>query len=402
MGGNVVVADSTGKIQKADKADFRKLNRRQFTSAFSLLFRKLDAMYESFAGESLWPFGKISNLLSSGVVFSGSSSHLFNKNLSDEEFVEHKPVVGDIDITIPKERLESLHEMLNTIHGRQVTPQITYVGQKPSTSHDQINAIFSYRFSDEDVPINVQIDFEAVDYEAEKPTDFVKFSRSSDWADVKGGVKGVFHKLVLRSLSTVLTTQPDVVLLTPASPLQPPEKIKVSKVTDPVHLVSFSVDKGLRTTARQQFLPDGSPVMVGGKRAFKKIATEDSTYYQSRHDIFSLIFGTEPVGNELALLGSYSGVLQLLQDHLTNTQIEDVYLDFLEKKLLGRTAQALDAYDPSNDLNAKIPALNAFREKFGFLKVHDDLVDQLIDAYYKNYKIRVLEGARNRWRNFHA
>lgn len=400
MGGNVVVADTSGKLQRAGRADFRKLSRQQFIAAFTALFKRLDSMYESHAGESLWPPGKVAGLLASGAAFSGSSSHLFNKNLSDEEFTEHKPVVGDIDITVPREKLEGFYEMLNSVHGAKITPQITFVGQKQSTSHDQANALFAYAFSEDEPPVNVQVDFEAVDYETDKPADFFKFSRSSDWSDIKGGIKGVFHKLLLRSLSTVLTTQEDVVLLTPASPLFPPEKIKVSKVEDPVHLVSFSVDKGVRTTARQQFLPDGSPVLVGGKRAFKKVGTAESTYYQTRGDIFTLIFGTGPVGNELSLLGSYAGILQLLQDHLTNDQVEKVYLDFLDKKLFGRTAQALDAYDPNVDMGAKMPALNAFRDKFSFLRAHDDLVDRLMDDYYKNYKIRVIESARSRWRNF--
>jgi hypothetical protein len=396
MGGNVVVVDSLGRPQKAGKADFRKLNRDQFINEFTKFFKRLDSLFERNTGEPLWPAGKLSNLMSSGVVFSGSSVHLFNKALSDEEFVLHKPTVGDIDVTIPEEKLDALFEMLNSIHGTRITPKITYVGQKPSTSHGQLNALFAYA-QDENTPLlNIQIDFEGIKYEQDKPSEFVKFSRSSDWGDIKGGVKGVFHKYLLRCIATTLSAQQDVVLLTPASPLEPPEKIKISKVIDPVHLLSFSVDKGLRTAAEQQFLPDGSPLMVDGKRAFKKLPTESSTYQQDKSGIFTLLFGVEPVGNELALFGSFNGLLQIMQDHLDNAQILDVYNDFIGFKLYGKSGQALDAYDPKNDMQAKMPAVNAFKEKFPFLSSQDNYLDSLIEDYYKNYKVRVIESVRRK------
>jgi hypothetical protein len=328
--------------------------------------------------------------------------HLFNKKLSDEEFVEYKPVVGDIDITIPGEKLESLHTLLDTLQGSQLTSRVKYVGQKPSISHDQINAVFAYAFDESERPLNIQIDFEAVGYENSGPSEFVKFARSSEWPDIKGGVKGVFHKYLLRCLATVLSKQEDVVLLTPASPLEPPEKVKISKVTDPVHLLSFSVDKGLRTSAAQQFLPSGEPLLINGKRAFKKLSTAEAEYHQSRSTIFSLIFGTEPIGNEVSLFGSYTGILQLMQDHLDNRDIEAVYLDFIGNKLYGKNGQALDVFDPKNDMQAKIPAVNVFKQKFPFLSTHDGYLEGLIDEYYKNYKTKVVEAARRSKGMIHA
>jgi hypothetical protein len=393
MGGNVVVNDVTGNRQKAGKADFRKLNRSMFINDFTIFFKRLDVMFLEHSGENLWPAGKLSNLLSSAEIFSGSSVHLFRKNLSDEEFVEYKPTVGDIDITIPQDKLETFFEFLNSIQGNSITPKINYIGQKPSTSHGQINAIFSYHQNENVQPVNIQIDFEGVGYETDSPSRFVKFSRSSDWGDVRAGVKGVFHKYLLRSIATTLSTQDDVVLLTPKSPLTPPEKIKVSAVTDPVHLLSFSVDKGLRTAAEQQFLPDGSPVLVNGKRAFKKVSTETSQYHQEKADIFTLLFGDEPTGNELTLFDSFNGILQIMQDHLSDAEIFDVYVDFVSTKLYG-PGQALDAYEPENDMRAKIPAVNVFKAKFPSLSSYDSELESLIDDYYRKYKIRVIESIR--------
>lgn len=394
MGGNVIVLDASGKKHSAGKADFRKIDREEFVNSFLQLFKRLDVLFEKETGRSLWPMGRFQSLASSGAVFSGSSSHLFNRGIDDEEFVHHKPVVGDIDITIPKENLESLYGMFEGMKGTLVTPEIKLVGQKPSVSQGQINAIFAYTFDPNASSLKIQVDFEGAAYEKGGPSEFVKFARSSDWADVKNNVKGVFHKYLLRSISTVLTLQTDVVLLTPTSPLSPPEKIKVSKTTDPVHLLSFSVDRGLRTSAQQQFLPDGQPLFVGGKRAFKKIEPADSKYHQSKSDIFTLIFGSEPVGNELTLFGSFSGMLQLMQDHLNDQQVSDIYLDFIGDKLYGKRGQPLDAYDPKNDVQAKSPAVEAFKRKFPFLASHDERLNLLVDDYYKNYKIAVAESIK--------
>jgi hypothetical protein len=69
-------------------------------------------------------------------------------------------------------------------------------------------------------------------------------------------------------------------------------------------------------------------------------------------------------------------------------------MDFIGFKLYGKSGQALDAYDPENDMKAKMPAVNAFKDKFTFLSSQDEYLDSLIDEYYKNYKIRVIEGVR--------
>ena len=99
-------------------------------------------------------------------------------------------------------------------------------------------------------------------------------------------MKGVFHKLLLRSLSTVLSMQRDSLWLTAGSPLSPPEKIKVSKISEPVRTRSFSVDRGLRVSAEEQ------PVLVGGKKAYKKIEPKDSRYITSPKDIFESLDDT--------------------------------------------------------------------------------------------------------------
>ena len=393
MGGNVLVRDKEGRQHKAGKPDFRKIDRSEFTRHIIEALKKLDDLHAKAFKETIWPAKTRDSLLTTGHAFNGSSEHLFNGKMSDEEFVSHKPTVGDIDLTVPHEKLKSIFDLLSRLEGKSITQNVTYIGQNKEEQGEghQINSLFAYKPKGLDSPINIQIDFEGVEYDNKgKPDEFSKFGHSSAWEDIKSGIKGVFHKYILRCTAKSASTQQDAVILTPKSPLEPPEAIKVAKRTSPVSLLSFSVDRGLRANAEQQFLPDGSPVMVNGMRAFKELPTSSSTYSRTRREIFTLVFGDEPVGNELQLLDSYVGILRLIGDHLDDSQIEDIFLDFVQDKLFGQ-GQALDAYSPDVDRSAKMGAVAVFVEKFPFLKKHQMLLDKLQDEYYKKYKVRVAE-----------
>lgn len=385
MGGNVSIAGPSGKPYKVDKPDFRKIDRSQFKSEFIAAFKEIDRLHAKKFGVPIWPSKSRDALLSSGEAFNGSSEHLFGSRLSDDELNEYKPTFGDIDLTVPKEHFETLFELLDSIPGKRLSPSVSYIDKKTSPGGDQINCLFAYR-EGATKPLHVQVDFEFVGYEKGAPDEFAKFGHSSSWEDVKSSVKGVFHKYILRCLATVVSLQKDVVLLTKTSPLEPPEKIKVSKSSNPVRLLSFSVDKGLRTKFTQQFLDDGSPVLVNGMKAYKE--TPSGGDVRSKKEIFGLLFGEEPVGNEISLFGSFVGILQLMQDHLDDRQIEDAYLDFIEHKLYGKDGQALDATSPEIDKSAKMSAIAAFKKKFPFLGRHDPLLARLQDEYYETYKVR--------------
>jgi len=408
MGGNTrAINRSTGELVTyagrpayADKIDMRSVDRTTFKKDFVAAMIALDELHRSRFGEPIWPAKTRNSVLSSGEAFNGSSEHLFSNKVSDDDFSTHKPVVGDVDLTVPSERIESIFELLTDIEGQSITDKVSYVGQnRAASAGHQINSLFAYSPTQKSSPLFVQIDFEAVEYAAGKPDEFSKFSHSSSWQDITVGVKGVFHKYLLRSLASMASTNPDVVLLTDKSPLQPPEKIKVKKTTSPVTLLSFSVDRGLRTTAVQQFLPDGSPVMVAGKLAYKEISTSDSTYVRTKTEIFSLLFGTVPSASELIQLDSFTGVLRLMKDHLDDGQVEEVYLDTVQEKLYG-SGQALDLSNPSADMSAKSAALTRFQEEFPFLKSHDNMLKDLQQKYYASYKVRVSESRFWNLRNF--
>jgi len=406
MGGNTRAIDrQTGEVVTfmgrpayADKTDFRSVNRTAFKRDFLNALKRLDDLHRDMFDSPIWDPQRRDAILSSGEAFNGSSEHLFSGRLSDAEFVEHKPLVGDIDLTVPSEKLQSIFDLLASMEGQEVTPTVSYIGQnKPEQNGHQINGLFSYVQKGSDQPVFVQIDFEGVKYIGGKPEEFSKFGHSSSWEDVKLNIKGVFHKYILRSLASGASGRSDIVLLTPMSPLSPPEKIKVKKTTSPISLLSFSVDRGLRANAVQQFLPDGSPVVVNGKTAYKEIPTDASDYKRTRSDIFSLIFGAEPEPADLTKLDSFSGILALMDRFLSRAQISEIYLDFVGDKLIGPRSQRLDANSAEVDRNAKMAAVSLFRETFSFLSEHDGLVKSLEDEYYKNYKTRTLESLIRRY-----
>lgn len=385
MGGNVNILDPTGKSYKVDKADFRRIDRKQFTTSFINAFKILDNLHKKKFKIPLWPSRTRDALFSSGEIFNGSSEHLFNNDLTDEEINDFKPVFGDVDITVPKENFKSLFSLLHELTGQKLNASVRYIDKKAGIGGDQINCLFSY-FSDKKRPINIQIDFESVDYDKDKPDEFAKFGHSSSWKDIKESIKGAFHKYLLRSISTVTSIQKDVVLLTKTSPLEPPEKIKISKVTSPVRLLSFSVTKGIVTKFSQQFLPDGTPLIVNGMKAYKEIPSSEGI--RSKKEIFSILFGDQPVGNELSLMDSFLGLLQIMQDHFDDSVIEEIYLDFINYKLYGKEGQALDAKNPEGDKTAKEPAVESFKEKFPFLEKYNKKLHDLQNDYYKTYKVR--------------
>lgn len=404
MGGNTRAIDrSTGEVVNffgrpayADKIDLSRVNRATFKRTIIAALKKLDQLHAEQTGEPIWDPSQRDSILNSGEAFNGSSEHLFNDEITDKEFKSYKPTVGDIDLTVPEQFLESIFEVLSRLEGSEIVPgKVWYVGQnkKTASTRGQINALFAYKPKQDQEPIFIQIDFEALPYEGGRPTEFTKFGHSSAWEDIKLGVKGAFHKLLLRSLTSGSKIV-DSVVLTKASPLYPPEKVKVAKNTRAAKLLTFSVSEGIRTAYALQFYPEdpkippelvGQPVKINGKLAYKEIEPSQSTYEKRLTEIVSLLFGIEPTEEDVALLRSFTGLLELMRRNFTDSQIKEVYDDLLYEKLFCRGCQGISATSPEEDRSAKLSAANKFREAFSFLPQPDENV---VADYYSSYKIR--------------
>lgn len=393
MGGNVSI-DVGGELAGAEQLDFEKLiDRRAFRQDFLEMFRALDAAHQDQHGQPIWPARTRDSLLMSAEVFSGSARHLFGREISDDEFVAHKPTVGDIDVSVPEDKLQTLKDVLDSYKGKFITQSIKCIG---SQRGNQINALFAYTLPDgpgQGTIVNAQVDFVGVKFDKDKPDEFAQFAHSSDWEDIKSGVKGVFHKYLLRSISGVASRVKDGVLLTPSSTAQ---KYKIAKDQSPFSNIKFSVDKGVRSPAYEPVLTDtGEQLIVNDRPAYKEIPTKLSKYDTSLRGMFTSIFGTNPVKDELTKFRSFDGLLGLMKEMFTDEQIEEVYEDFIRYKLFGSTesgnvGQELYAKDSGKDRAYKLAAVEKFRNAFSFLRgsTKDTELQQLVETYYGRYGMR--------------
>jgi hypothetical protein len=408
MGGNTKAIDrETGEVVNffgrpgfADKIDLKRVDRSLLKKSIIATLKNLDSLYRNEFGVPIWDPSQRNSILSSGEAFNGSSEHLFNDKITDEEFTKFKSSVGDIDLTIPAEKIETVFELLSSLEGKEIVPgKIWYVGQnRKKYAGDQINSLFAYRPDKTSEPVFIQIDFEAVDYSGGRPDSFAKFGHSSAWEDVKEGVKGVFHKYLLRSLTTKSTLH-NAVILTKNSPLYPPEKVKVKKKSDPIKLLSFSVSQGLRPTVELQKYPDdpqvpkelvGQPVKLGDSFVYRELSTAESSYIKNIEEIFTLLFDRfPPTADDVNRLQSFSGILSLMKKYMSDADIENIYEDFVNEKLFSPEAQRLDLTSSESDKTAKLAAVGRFRKEFSFLSEPDE---SIVQSYYSSYKIREAVG----------
>ena len=130
-GGNARYIDrTTGEVAGfADKMDLEKLPRNILVNEAIKVLENINNHFNKKFGEKLW---KNFNVIKSGKALNGSSSSLFNKDITDEEFISHKPKVGDIDITFPGEHMGKLWELLNDLEGKKLGDMTKYLGHKNS------------------------------------------------------------------------------------------------------------------------------------------------------------------------------------------------------------------------------------------------------------------------------
>lgn len=218
-GGNIVVKHhETGESVGSESIDSN--DRKHVSKDIHDSLSELDKSFQKKHGTSL--FG---NALKNNTAYAGSTKHFMDSGISDSEFKKHKPTVGDIDTQVPEEHKDKLEEHLQpgSKYGN-----FTVVGNKKHGN--QISAIMHHGPTGK----NHQVDFEPVEYDkkTQEPNELAKFSHSSDWGDVKNGVKGAFHKMLLSS-TTAAGSKPAIV-----------ENKKGVRNVENIEKHAFSVDKG--------------------------------------------------------------------------------------------------------------------------------------------------------------
>ena len=385
-GGNApFINRETGEILgDAEKIDLKNVNRTKLTKSLQLMFSQLDKLYEKKHGKNLW---NDFSVIESGHAFNGSSEHFFNKQISDAEFKMHKPMVGDIDVTIAHDKLKPLFDLLAELENKNVTPAFVYKGQnKKQQQGHQINAIFQLQ----NPKVNVQVDFEGVHYtEDHKPSPFAKFSHNSSWDDIRQGMKGVGHKLLIQNLARALSEMNDVVVLTKSSPSEPPEKVKVSTAASseaPTNL-AFSVDRGVREKYAPAVDSQGKQVYVDGKPAFRELDTKNSKYHTDIPTMFTMIFKQQPTKSDIEKFHSFAGLLALIKKYKVEEDlVKKAFTFLLDKSLFGKAAQGFEKNNPEGDRKIKMQIVEALVKKFPYLKPIYNGFEEQIKTYYENYK----------------
>lgn len=375
---NIINEGGNLELPSGDAADTinLKVHDRSFiVSILSKLLVGINAAYTKMYKDHLWD----SNLLKNKEFLSGSSLHFFNTNIPDEEFTKVKPKVGDIDTQVDKHKEANLEKFLKKAQGKQVGPA-KFLGYKRG------NEQFSTLWELKDLPLKIQIDLEFVGYEDGKPTPWAQFSHSSDWEDIKSGVKGVFHKYLIQSFASL--TKQEFLLRKMVG------RGKAKTLTDVLtidNLISFAVASkeggGLRQKYEPVIDPDtGAQEIKDGRLVYTARPTEG--YDQSLASIFSKIFGkrlTPQLWTKMSKkFWSFKGLLEVM-DLLLKDKEKKKVIDTFVDKLFAKGAQGLYKGDPNRDIDEKMIALKLMLEYLDMSPPPD--LEQKITDYKDSYKI---------------
>ena len=369
-GGNLAL--DTG--DQAQQIDLKVHNRAYIVPILDNLLQSINNIYAQQYQTPLWE----PKLLKQRAFLSGSSLHFFNTDIPDEEFTRVKPKVGDIDTQVNKELEGNLEQFLTANQGKVMGPA-KFLGFQRG------NEQFSGLWELTDPPIKVQIDLEFVAYDKKGPTQWSQFSHSSSWDDLQAGIKGVFHKFLIQSF-TSLTNQEFIL-----RKLVGRGKARAEQdfpTTD--NMFSFAVSSkeggGLRAKYEPVLDEKGQPLMIDGLPVMRPLKAEG--YEQDLSAIFATIFGSRVNSAQLKKLmpktWSFIGLLELMNVVLDSEEKAHVVDGFVDK-LFAPGAQGLYKNDPDRDIVEKNAALN---QMLTVLKVTPPSnLEQMRQDYKSNYRM---------------
>ena len=360
---------------EAQQIDLKVHNRSYIVPILDTLLLNINNSFAKKYKKPLWN----PQLLQSKQFLSGSSLHFFNtKGITDQQFVEKKPKVGDIDTQVNKENEQELEQWLSTSQGKMV-------GNAKFLGFQRGNEQFSSLWELQDPPIKVQIDLEFVAFEKDEPTPWSKFSHSSSWDDLNAGVKGVFHKFLIQSLASL--SKKDF-LLRKAVGRGKAKEIQDVPTTD--NMVSFAVSSkeggGLRAKYEPVLGVDGQPVVINGMPVMQALPA--TGYEQDIGKIFGSIFGSRLNPKQAAQLESkywsFTGLIDAMNTLVSPEEKQSVLSAFIDK-IFGKGAQGLYKGDPERDSAEKSAALDLMISKLGVPAPAG--LDQMKQQYKAAYKV---------------
>lgn len=344
-GGNVVI-----KGKAAQAIDVEKLDRTAVATAIMKGLVILNAEFKKMYGLNIW----FPHTLKAGKVFSGSAKHFFDVSIPTETFIKHKKTVGDIDLMVDETLKVKVRDFLNNPPTKDFGT-LEFIGHKDAG--DQNITLCHLKEFD----INIQLDLEFVPFNGSEPSEWSKFSHSSSWDDMKQGLKGAFHKLLMSSLMG--HKRADSILQM---------KTKQKEITASLHALSI---KGLRKKFEKIGMQDDKPLIR---------ETKSKNFITNFHDIFKEVFDIEVTEPDIELFWSFDGILKLMKKHMSEKQIKIILAAFVER-LFGEGAQGLYRDEPNRDLEEKMIAVNYAQNKLG-ISYPATKLKKLQKQFYSNYK----------------
>jgi hypothetical protein len=346
MGGNVVINGTS-----ADKIDLNRIDRQVFRSEFATFIGKLNEYFNRKFNQPLFPI----NVMHKDCL-SGSSRFIFDDSISIEELLEYKPTFGDMDVMVPKETRPNLEIFLTEFEG------ITYgnfrlIGFKNSNS--QLISLWYYTTG----KINVQIDFEFVDFDGINPSDWARFSHYSDWNDTKLGIKASMHKFLIQAIAGYHKEE----MIVMSGKKRTPKTITKSPR-------AFSVTHGLR----QRFIQQDDDTWI-------ELTTEESNNITNIGKLFSNLFTFERMSDDskVSMMYSFNEICILLRKFPITIR-ERIVDDFAER-IFGKGAQKTVRDDKQQDFLVKVTALEYLVGQITFWTGFQNRYEDLIEVYYDNY-----------------
>ena len=335
--------------QEAQSLDLKVTDRNFIVPVLNNLLLAINQGFKKQYKQDLWSPA----LLKSQEFLSGSSLHFFNvKGIPDETFVSKKPTVGDMDTMVDKTKEPQLQEFLTANQNKQIGPA-TLRGFKRG------NEQFSSLWELQEPPIKIQIDFEFVAFEDEKPTDWARFSHSSSWEDLQAGVKGVFHKWLIQSLAAL--TRKDFYLRKMVGRGKARQEEDVP-TTD--NMYSFAVSSKEGGGLRPKYEPvmdaaTGKPAMKDG--LFVMTTSPTSGYEKNINKIFQSLLGQrispEAAKSASQKFWSFTGLVDIVKELCTPKEKEQIVQAFLQKTI-GPGSQGMYKNNPDKDIAEKTIAIN--------------------------------------------
>jgi len=388
MGGNLKI----GNIA-ADKLQISEMNTKDVDDLKTRIKNGLVEFFNNMSNFNLF-WMDYTKLIQNNEVFSGSSKHFFTKAV--KEFSKVKKAIGDIDIQFPNTYENELIEYIERSSGLTFG-ELKLVGLG-GRSPIQTNTLFT------DIPtgLNVQIDFEPIDFKNKVPSQFAKFSHSSDWNDLEESIKGVFHKFMIRAL-VARERISNIYLVTSYNPKT--FKWRVSKKeVEGTNIQGFSVDKGVRIKYERARNRHGAEFFVsengdefpskenGTKPAYIETDTKTYDYIKDISKIATICFGVELNASELDKFGSFVGCLELINKYIPNDT------DYIEEEffnhLFGKSAQEIEQGEfvdgiNENDFYTKFRAYKKLMKELFGIDVNDlneiePVRLSIIKQFYKN------------------